>query len=291
MEKIEREDENMICNVNPEEIYTPHETNIRKFWTDDDKDVSTLMSSIKKIGQLQPATLNTNPDLIPKGHIYRLASGFRRHNACLKLGIHLKCIKRYLTEKDEFLLNGTENMERKNLTPYEEGTFFRKSIDIYKMTTNEVAEKFNKSKTYIKRRLDIVSRIPKEFRKDVANKEKGRIPAGKISPTSANIAVTSNGNHRLRKSDILILLKYAKKDNFADQHTSLAKRLHINNDINMEDACYMAQNGYSVSIKMMFKNNLIKKDAKRKETSVQNILCDIIEGKTNTHYELFRKFK
>lgn len=115
----------------------------------DYKDIEELTASIKENGILQPLTvvqLNENIDR------YNVVAGNRRLEAAKAAGLkECPCIIQNMSDKDQATLMLIENMQRKNLTPYEEGKGVQMCLDLG-MNEKEIAEKTGFSKETIRHR-------------------------------------------------------------------------------------------------------------------------------------------
>jgi ParB family transcriptional regulator, chromosome partitioning protein len=60
---------------------------------------------------------------------YEIVFGHRRHRACLELGCTVKAIVEEVDDKQLFLEMDSENRSRKDLSPWEQGTMYRKALD------------------------------------------------------------------------------------------------------------------------------------------------------------------
>lgn len=60
---------------------------------------------------------------------YEIVFGHRRHQACLQLGIPVLAVIEDLPDRDLFSFMDRENRARANLSPYEQGTMYRRALD------------------------------------------------------------------------------------------------------------------------------------------------------------------
>lgn len=137
-----------IVYIGIDHIHT-HPENPRK----DLGDLSELSESLKKQGCLQNLTVVPIKD--KPGEYYALI-GNRRHGASKLAGLkELPCrIAEGLDRKEQLSIMLEENMQRNDLTIYEQAQGFQLMLDLGD-TEDQIAEKTGFSKTTIRRRLNI----------------------------------------------------------------------------------------------------------------------------------------
>lgn len=137
-------DASSIQYIHIEELY-PHPDNPRK----DVGDVTELAESIKANGILQNLTV------VPYEGSYRVIIGHRRLAAANLAGIEvLPCVVVEMTEKDQIHTMLTENMQRVDLSIYEQAQGFQMMLDMGD-SMDEIADKSGFSKTTVRKRLEI----------------------------------------------------------------------------------------------------------------------------------------
>ena len=142
-----------IVNIKVESLY-PHPENPRK----DLGDVSELAESIKKNGIMQNLTViagHYEADKLVDGG-YTLIIGHRRCEAAKVAGLtEVPCrIVENMSEKEQLSTMLEENMQRSDLTVYEQAQGFQMMLDLGE-TEDSIAEKTGFSKRTIRRRLNI----------------------------------------------------------------------------------------------------------------------------------------
>lgn len=154
---------NNIVNIKVEQIYQ-HPENPRK----DVGDVSELADSIQKNGIMQNLTviplsaLDEEPDKQPDADSISLSSDFivlighRRLAAAKQAGLaEVPCrIISKISKKEQISTMLEENMQREDLTVYEQAQGFQLMLDLGE-TEESIAEKTGFSKTTVKHRLNI----------------------------------------------------------------------------------------------------------------------------------------
>jgi ParB family chromosome partitioning protein len=123
-------------------------------------DLSELISSIKQKGVLEP--LLVRPSDV--GGRFMIISGERRYRASLEAGlVELPCIEMDVDDRDVAEISLIENLQRKDLTPFEEADGLRALSERFNYTHEEIATKIGKSRTTITEALSLAA-IPKEVR-------------------------------------------------------------------------------------------------------------------------------
>ena len=147
-----------IVYIGTEHIH-PHPENPRK----DLGDLMELVESVKKLGVMQ--NLTVIPQEGNPGE-YTAIIGHRRHAAAKLAGIaELPCIiKEGMSKKEQVSIMLEENMQRNDLTIFEQAQGFQMMLDLGE-TEESIAEKTGFSKTTIRHRLNIAKLDQKELRK------------------------------------------------------------------------------------------------------------------------------
>jgi len=123
------------------------------------EEIEELAQSIKERGLLQPILVT------PRDGRFEIVAGDRRYLAHEKLG--LKTIEAKVVESDAesiILDRATENLQREDLSPLEEGVIYGGLRDKMGLTVAEISKKIRKSPGRIERRLSVL-RMPESFQK------------------------------------------------------------------------------------------------------------------------------
>lgn len=147
-----------IVNIGVEHIH-PHPENPRKNLGD----LSELVESIIKNGVMQNLTVTPLADSPGE---YTAIIGHRRHAAAVLAEIsEVPCrIVEGMSEKEQVSTMLEENMQRSDLTIYEQAQGFQMMMDLGE-SEESIAEKTGFSKTTIRRRLNIAKLNQKELQK------------------------------------------------------------------------------------------------------------------------------
>lgn len=123
-------------------------------------DLADLIASIKEKGILEP--LLVRPSEV--GGRYMIISGERRYRAAIEVDLReVPCIEMDVDDREVAEIALIENLQRKDLTPYEESEGLLALIERFGYTHEEVAQKVGKSRSSITETLSIAS-MPAEVR-------------------------------------------------------------------------------------------------------------------------------
>ena len=135
----------------------PHPDNPRK----ELGDLTELADSIKAKGVLQ--NLTVVPDTKDGG--YRIIIGHRRHAAAKLAGLNdLPCVIADMTPQEQFETMMVENVQRSDLTVYEQAEGFQMMLDMGG-SVEEVAQKTGFSETTVRNRVSLLRLDKKKFAK------------------------------------------------------------------------------------------------------------------------------
>lgn len=123
-------------------------------------DLAELIASIREVGVLEP--LLVRPSDV--GGRFMIISGERRYRASLEVGLtELPCIEMDVDDRAVAEISLIENLQRKDLTPFEEADGLQALAERFGYTHEEIARKIGKSRTSITESLSL-SAIPQEIR-------------------------------------------------------------------------------------------------------------------------------
>lgn len=110
----------------------------------DEEAIDELAASIKQFGVLQPLLVQK------KGNYYELIAGERRWRAARKAGLtEVPVIIRDFTDQETMEISLIENIQRENLNPIEEAEAYKRLLDEFHLTQEEVAKRVSKSRTAV----------------------------------------------------------------------------------------------------------------------------------------------
>ena len=109
-------------------------------------DVSELASSIREKGVLEPLLVR----YVPREDIYYIISGERRYHASKIAGLHeLPCIEKIADDAETLELALIENLQRKDLTPFEEADGLQRLADQFDYTHDDIAKKIGRARSSV----------------------------------------------------------------------------------------------------------------------------------------------
>lgn len=121
-------------------------------------DISELTSSIREKGILEPLLVRQ------VGGRFEIIAGERRYRAAVEAGLgELPCVIREASDSEMMELALVENLQRKDLTPFEEADGLRVLAEKYAYTHEAMAEKVGKSRSSITETLSLAS-MPEDVR-------------------------------------------------------------------------------------------------------------------------------
>ena len=136
----------------------PHPDNPRK----DMGDLTELTDSIKANGVFQNLTV------VPEGDGYTIIIGHRRCAAAKAAGLtEVPCIVTEMSEREQLQTMLTENMQRSDLTVYEQAQGFQMMLNMGD-TVDDIAEKSGFSATTVRRRVKLLELDKDKFKKSEA---------------------------------------------------------------------------------------------------------------------------
>lgn len=114
--------------------------------------LTTLAESIKTHGLAQPILVRR------KGDKYELVAGERRFRACGLAGLDaIPAVVREMSDKESLQLALVENLDREDLNAIEEAKGYKRLIDEFDMTHQDVAQIFSKSRSAVSNTLRLLN--------------------------------------------------------------------------------------------------------------------------------------
>ncbi len=107
--------------------------------------LEALASSIKEHGLIQPIVVKPQSN-----GMYQIVAGERRWRAAKLAGLtEVPCVEGEYTEKQVMELALVENLQREDLNPIEEAEGYRKLMDTFGLTQEDVAERVGRSRSAV----------------------------------------------------------------------------------------------------------------------------------------------
>ncbi|MCI1945856.1 ParB/RepB/Spo0J family partition protein [Clostridium luticellarii] len=172
--ELSEKDENGVNYIDIDFIQANRDQPRKTF--DKDKIVQ-LSQSIKEHGIIQPLILNKLGD-----NMYNIVAGERRWRAAKLIGVKkIPAIIMNLSDGEVLEISLIENIQRQDLNPIEEALAYRKLINDFNLTQEELSAKIGKSRTSISncmRLLNLDSRVQKYIMDGVITEGHGRALLG-----------------------------------------------------------------------------------------------------------------
>jgi ParB family chromosome partitioning protein len=107
-------------------------------------DLSELVASVREKGILEPILVR------PRGSRFQIIAGERRFRAAGEVGLaEIPCVVRDTSDAEMMEIALVENLQRKDLTPFEEADGLKTLADTFGYTHEAMAEKLGKSRSSI----------------------------------------------------------------------------------------------------------------------------------------------
>jgi ParB family chromosome partitioning protein len=124
-------------------------------------DIRELTDSIREKGVLEPLLVR----YIPREDSYYIISGERRYHASKAAGLHeLPCIEKIADDAETLELALIENLQRKDLTPFEEADGLQRLAEHFDYTHDDIAKKIGRARSSVTETLSL-RLIPDSIRK------------------------------------------------------------------------------------------------------------------------------
>jgi len=118
----------------------------------DEDDLESLADSIKQYGVIDPLLVQD------KGDYYEIVGGERRWRASKKAGLKkVPVIVREFTDEEKVLIALIENTQRTDLNPIEEATTYKRLMEEFNLTQDEVADRVSKSRPAVSNALRLLN--------------------------------------------------------------------------------------------------------------------------------------
>jgi len=115
-------------------------------------DLSDLMASIQKHGVLEPLLVRRRGD-----GLYQLVAGERRFHAAMQLGLsEVPCIEVTVSDEQALEIALVENLQRQDLSAFEEAEGFQTLVTKYSYTHDKVAEAVGRSRVTVTETLKLL---------------------------------------------------------------------------------------------------------------------------------------
>ena len=124
-------------------------------------DIHELSESIRQKGVLEPLLVR----YVPREDTYYIISGERRYHASQAAGLQeLPCIEKIADDAETLELALIENLQRKDLTPFEEADGLQRLADHFDYTHDDIARKISRARSSVTETMSLRV-IPEDVRR------------------------------------------------------------------------------------------------------------------------------
>lgn len=132
----------------------PNENQPRKNF--DEEKLNTLSQSIKEKGIIQPILVTKD------GEYYTIIAGERRWRAAKLAGLKkVPIIEKKLSDIEVMEISLIENLQREDLNPIEEAMAYKRLVDEFSLTQEEISKRVGKSRPAVANSLRLLNLDPK----------------------------------------------------------------------------------------------------------------------------------
>jgi len=138
----------------------------------DEESLNGLVESVREKGVLQPLLVRRDPD---QENVYEIIAGERRWRAAQLAGLHdVPVLVRELSDADALEVALIENIQRQDLTALEEAEGYRRLMDEFAHTQEDLGKVVGKSRSHVANMLRLLA-LPEKLKEMVQD---GRLTAG-----------------------------------------------------------------------------------------------------------------
>lgn len=308
----------MLTEIKIEKLY-PHPQNPRK----DIGDISELAESIKNQGVFQNLTVIKGGAGVPEGEDgYTVIIGHRRLAASKLAGLEtLPCSVAEMDEKEQIATMLLENMQRSDLTYYEQAQGFQMMLDLGETQTS-IAEKTGFSPATVSRRLQLTKLDQDKLREvstgrqisindleslnKIESLDKRNELLDKIGTANFDWAVkTAIDNEKAKKQEntwreVLLSAGLTEIDNYWDSKYTYCNRNYLSfntanpNEYTRADDeqyfCIVHGGVYFRKDKPTVKEDTSTADESRKQQEIANQKLEELKAASKRAYELRKEF-
>ena len=164
--KVEQKEKGLVVEMDVESL-TPNLFQPRKIF--DKEKMEELKGSIKKHGIIQPIVVRK------MANGYEIVAGERRLKAAKEIGLKkIPAIIKSINNEKSLEIALVENIQREDLNPVEQANAFKRLIDEFNLTQQELAEVTGKSRTLVTNTIRLLKLNP-EIQKNISE---GKISFG-----------------------------------------------------------------------------------------------------------------
>jgi ParB family transcriptional regulator, chromosome partitioning protein len=197
-----------------------------------EQEINELAQSIKYNGLLQPILVRENPQ---EEDNYLIIAGERRWRASKIAGLQVvPVIVKILSDKEILEFSIVENIQRSDLSPIEEAYAYKRLVDEYDYSQEEISSSVGKSRSHIANIIRLTN-LPVEIQDFVNERKISMGHARALIGVDGNIDIAKliiAKNLSVRETENLINQQNEKNQNHADKKISRKKQTKNNNNQN-----------------------------------------------------------
>jgi len=164
--KTEQKEKGLVIEMDVESL-TPNLFQPRKYF--DKEKMEELKGSIKKHGMIQPIVVRK------MANGYEIVAGERRLKAAKEIGLKkIPAIIKSINNEKSLEIALVENIQREDLNPVEQANAFKRLVDEFNLTQQELAEATGKSRALVTNTIRLLKLNP-EIQKNISE---GKISFG-----------------------------------------------------------------------------------------------------------------
>lgn len=234
-----------------------------------DAAIKSLAESIRENGILQPICVRRN------GALYEIISGERRARAAKLVGLQeVPCIIMSVDDEQSAVLALIENIQRKDLSYFEEALAIEKLITVYGLTQESAAERLGKAQSTVANKLRLLR---------FTDAERTLLINGNLSERQARALVRISEPH-IR---ITVLEKIIAGRLNLDQTEKLVNDTLAGKEVNTRSEKKKKRKNPFPTAPRLYINSINQLIKRMKESDVP---CETITNKCDTYYEYIIKF-
>ncbi len=240
-----------------------------------DAQVEELMKSLKQVGMIQPITARTKDNAVVCGN--------RRLIAAKKLGWKTVPVifMNDVDDKDMFLMNLTENIQRKEISSIEIGRMCAGLIDGSlcgeKLSLGEIAIRLGETDNRIRTCIAIFSKLPKKYHKHIAYFGGKKRTDGKLPESTVRALIYAQNQASLKNDDFDILVEATVKNNLQPSQIEIVARLVLR-EMTVIEALEEVKSFRLLGMKLIIHKASLERLYKRyKVDTFSNLVKELIE--------------
>ncbi len=124
-------------------------------------ELTDLVSSIREKGVLEPILVRRSPTAEPAGSGFVIVAGERRYRAALEAGLfEIPAVELDVSEQEALEIALIENLQRRDLNPFEEAEGFRALGELHGYKQDEIARAVGRSRSSIAESMTLLEIVP-----------------------------------------------------------------------------------------------------------------------------------